>query len=132
MKRAASEEFGFSEDPDDAIDLMLDLMQTRRKWPSLSRRAAGCNVVDLVGVDPPKDLPGHHVILRRLLLFAVKDRATEVRFEPWRFVGDECVGVESELGIRLFYEVAGELVELVPPPHFLCLISLVKLRRWRS
>lgn len=48
-------------------------------------------------------------LVAMVLLLALKDQAREVRFEP-------SVDETGTRGLRLFYEVQGEVHELVPPP----------------
>jgi type IV pilus assembly protein PilB len=118
MEEPSAEDYQLSERDLRAIELM----ETKRAWPPLAHRERGVNVIDLV--DAPYDrLPAHRTILLLMLQLSVKDRATELRFEPCPFTyGEDGVtyhekeGGES-IGIRMSYEVDGHVYDLVPPPH---------------
>ncbi len=99
-------------DEDLAADRDFELMGNRRNWPPLARRVGALWAVDLVRIDSFRDTPPHRRVLLLLLLLALKDRATELQFEPWR--SEEAGPVE--MGLRMFYEVDGQILELVPPP----------------
>jgi hypothetical protein len=94
-----------------------ELMSHPKQWARLAYLEGGCNVIDLVDVGPCRDLPAHRLMLLWVFQLGVKDRASEVRFEPWRFTKDETREWEDEIGLRLFEEVEGQLHELVPPPR---------------
>jgi hypothetical protein len=102
-------------DEDLAADRDFELMARPRHWPPLARRAGTLWAIDLVRIDSFRDTPPHRRVLLLLLLLALKDRATELHFEPWR--SEEAGSVE--IGLKIFYEVDGRLYELVPPPAFL-------------
>ncbi len=106
-------------EPDEGIevedvldDREFELMAGRRMWPRLARRVGGVSVIDLVDIDSIPETPSHRKVLLLVLLLALKDRATEVHFEPWR--SEDAEGDAS--GLRMSYGVAGQLHELVPPP----------------
>ena len=101
------------------FDLEWELLLTARKWPQLAHRIGGVNVIDLAKVQSLGDLPATHQTVLLALLLAVKDRATELRFEPWRYEGEDGNQGQEQPSVRLFYEVDGQLHELVPPPTLL-------------
>lgn len=93
----------------------IKLMETPRAWPPLATREQSGYVIDLVSA-PYRELPAHRRLLLLLLQLSVKDRATELRIEPWLSAEGECDPGAEDRGIRLYYEAKGELLELVPPP----------------
>jgi hypothetical protein len=93
-----------------------ELMFTPKAWRPLASRKGSRYVIDLVGMGSFHGLPAHRLTLLAVLQLAVKDRATELRFEPWRFVKDECGEDDEGVGHRLFYEVDGTLLELERAP----------------
>jgi hypothetical protein len=99
---------------DDLTEHEFELLARRRKWPRLARRVGGVNIVELNAIDSIRyrETPPHRKVFLLVLLLALKDRATEVHFEPWR--SEEADG--GETGLRMFYKVDGQLLELVPPP----------------
>ncbi len=101
------------------IDRMEASMLTPKRWPPLVHRINGVNVMDLVGVGSHPDLPAHRKVWLLVLLLVVKDGATAIRFEPWRFEAEESSNRVEELGFRMLYEVNGQEHDLVPPPHWL-------------
>lgn len=83
-----------------------------REWGRvpLARLSHGVHVIDFSdalalysGIAP------HRKMILLVLLLALKDRAGELRFEPW-------VSEAEGRILRLFYEVDGEFLELVTPP----------------
>src|SRR4051812_24157950 len=100
--------------PGDLTEHEFELLARRRKWPRFARRVGGVSIVDLNAIDPVRfrEIPPHRKVLLLVLLLALKDRATEVHFEPWR--SEEAEG--GETGLRMLYKVNGQLHELVPPP----------------
>jgi len=95
-----------------ADDRDFELMGKGSNWPPLARRAGQLWAVDLVRIDSFPDAPPHRKVLLLVFLLALKDRATEIHFEPWR--SEEAGAVE--MGLRMFYEVDGRLHELAHPP----------------
>lgn len=76
----------------------------------LARWSNGVNVIDFSDVLALCSRIGpHRRLILLLLLLAIKDRASELRFEP-------CLSEDGGRMLRLYYEVDGELLELVPPP----------------
>jgi hypothetical protein len=80
-------------------------------------RLRGISIVELIDIDSFPDTPPHRKVLLLVLLLALKDHATEFHFEPWRSEEPD----DGEMGLRMFYKVDGQLLELVPPPA--CLAS---------
>jgi|GEM_PF-5612211 len=112
-----------NEDVDDAeIDRVMEAMLYPWRWPALMTRHGTINVLDLLPVNGLGDQPAHRLILLMVLQLAVKDGVTAVHFEPWDFHKDPGEHEEDEgddrVGVRMFYEVRGELFELVPPPRW--------------
>ena len=109
---------------DDSVDLSEaelkhweHLMTTPRRWLPLFRRLGGVDIIEMRFSDFQPDIPPHRRILIWVLQLALKDRATEVHFEPWLI---QCEGeTESRPGMRMFYKVNDQLEELVPPPDML-------------
>jgi hypothetical protein len=98
---------------DEAVDRALDAMSRPDRGAPLVKRMNGVNVIDFSNVLPLySSVPPHRKLLLLLLLLALKDRATEVRLEPW-------VTEPEGYGLRLFYEVDEQIHELVPPPQHL-------------
>ena len=77
------------------------------------------NVIDPMKVQSLGDLSATRKIVLLTLLLAVKDRASELRFEPWRYGGEDGNEGEEQASLRMFYEIDGKLHELVPPPSLL-------------
>ena len=94
------------------LDRSLDLMDSPRAWPPLLRAVDGVRALDLEAMAFAPDLPAHHKMLGMILLLAIKDRASEVHFEP---AEAEAAGGAGPTN-RLLYMVDGELLDLVPPP----------------
>ena len=98
---------------DEAVDRAVDAMSRPDRGAPLVKRINGVNVIDVSDVLPLySSVPPHRKLLLLLLLLALKDRASEVRFEPW-------VTEPEGYGLRLLYEVDGQIHELVPPPQHL-------------
>lgn len=75
----------------------------------LATRVTGFNLIDVGDVGHFPTLSPHRKALLCFLLLCLKDRATELRFEPR----------DTDLGApegRVSYVVNGEIYELVPPP----------------
>jgi hypothetical protein len=75
----------------------------------LATRVAGFNLIDVKDVGYFPTLSHHRKTLLLTLLLCLKDRATELRFEPQ----DTDPGAP---GVRVSYVVNGEIYDLVPPP----------------
>ena len=101
------------------IELALNLMSTPRKWTPIFHREGAINVMHLVDVASFPNLPWHRKSLLTIFLLVVRDRGTEIRFEPRRFEKEECLNQADPLGFRMIYVVAGHDYELVPPPQCL-------------
>lgn len=101
------------------------LGRRRRRWPPLSRRVEGVEVIDLVAVAPLRELPAEHRVLLLVLGLAVKDRASEVRFVPCRRGGED----DSDASLEMCYAVDGEFIELVPPPWDAWIVMWRELER---
>jgi hypothetical protein len=98
---------------DEAVDRALDLMDRPDRGAPLVKRMNGVNVINFSDVLPLySGLPPQRKLLLLLLLLALKDKASEVRFEP-------SVTEPEGYGLRLFYEVDRQLHELAPPPQHL-------------
>ena len=54
-------------------------------------------------------LPPHRKLILLVLLMTLRDKATELRFEPW-------ISETDGTSLKLSYEIDGQLHELVPPP----------------
>ena len=93
------------------LERLLELMNTPGRWAPLFQIARGRRTIDLSEPGFSPDLPPHRIVLLLAIRLALKDRATEVHFEPWNF--------EDEAGFRMLYLVNGDLEELVPPPPIL-------------
>lgn len=76
------------------------------------------NVIDAARVQSLGELPLTRKLLLLVLLLAVKDRATELRFEFCRYEGEDGDQGQGQL-LRMFYEIDGQLHELVPAPALL-------------
>ncbi len=63
-------------------------------------------------------MPAYQKLLVMVFLLVLRDRATALRFEPWRFDESECEEGDERVGFRMIYKVDGEEHELVPPPRF--------------
>ena len=101
------------QEEDEVIDRAVDAMLQPDSGAPLVKRMNGVNVIDFSNLLPLySSVPPHRKLLLLLLLFALKNRATEVSLEPW-------VTEPEGYGLRLFYEVGGQLHELVPPPQHL-------------
>lgn len=100
---------------DRSIDRSESLMGSPRSWPPLLRAVAGVRAVDLEAMAFAPGAPAQYKILALVFLLAIKDRASEVLFEPVE-AGE---GGEGEPMNRMLYRVDGELLELVPPPDHL-------------
>jgi hypothetical protein len=86
------------------------------KWEPLAHRFGDRNIIDPTRIRF-LELPPHRKVLLLMLLLAVKDFATEIRLEPWRYEGED--GSEGRAPeLRIFYEVDGQFHELVPAPGF--------------
>jgi hypothetical protein len=96
-------------------DYALERVLSCKAQTPLARGEKSGFVIDLVGRWSFGDLPAHRMTILLFLLLAVKDRATEIRFEPSRFPesGDDGVG------FRVSYEVDGLFYDLMPPPFHL-------------
>jgi hypothetical protein len=102
------------------LDRSMVLMSApRRTWPPIFQRVGKDNVMDLVDVAAFPDLPAHRKVLLLVFLVVVRDRASALRFVPWRFEEGECNEGDERVGFRLVYEVDGQEHELVPPPRWL-------------
>jgi hypothetical protein len=76
----------------------------------LARRSNGVHVIDFSDAPSLYSRIGpHRRTILLVLLLAIRDRAGELRFEP-------CVSEAEGRMLRMFYEVNGELLELVSPP----------------
>jgi len=98
-------------DPEFDVDRERELMDKPRNWPSVARYVGGLWVVYLIDIDDFPEIRPHRRMILLALLVAVKDRAQEVHFEPWRFEADA-----AEVGVRMLYQVDGQLAEMVPAP----------------
>src|SRR5271156_6522340 len=87
--------------------LPFKLMKTPRAWPPLARREEGGYVIDLLTTQC-RGLPAHRLVLLLVLQLAVKDRATELRFEQSRFFNGEKGPGAAEVGFSLSYRVDGQ------------------------
>jgi hypothetical protein len=97
--------------PDDDIEVgEFELTDKLRVWPRSACRVGEVSVV--YAFDRDRNIPTHRRLLLMVLLLALKDRAAEVHFEPCRSENAEGRG----MGVRMSFETAGELYELVPPP----------------
>src|SRR4051812_8170949 len=99
---------------DDEFDSLLPVTRRERKCSLVSRRIDGLAVVDLAPIPVYGGLPPHRKLLVMVLLLVVKDRASELHFEPYR---PEDRNHDSAPLLRMLYKVDGELLELVPPPE---------------
>ena len=93
---------------DDVDDRLLDEF-LRPGSGRLATRVGGYNLIDASEIGHYPTLSPHRKTLLLLLLLCLKDRATELRFEP----RDTDSG---EPGVRVSYAVNGEIYELMPPP----------------
>lgn len=81
--------------------------------------------MELVRGQAFRELPAHRKMLILILLLALKDWATGLRFEPYPVEdGEGCSG----LALRLQCEVNGTFLDLVPPPHSAWLSILKDLK----
>ncbi len=109
-----------AEEPVPEVKRRMLLTANPRKWPRISQRVGEINVVDLVGVTSFPGLPAHRRILLLVFLLVLKHRATEIRFEPWRFEKEECEPGDDLVGFRMICEEAdGQEFDLVPPPRWI-------------
>lgn len=76
---------------------------------TLAMRVGGCHLIDISETGHFPTLCPHRKVLLLSLLLSLKDRATELRFEPQ----DTDLSVP---GVRMSYVVGGEVYDLVPPP----------------
>jgi len=98
----------------DQLDRMLDEFVRPGGGGSIVARVGGYNLMDVSDVGYFPTLSPHRKTLLLVLLLCLKDRATELRFEPQ----------ETDLsmpGVRLSYVVSGEIYELVPPPSHIAI-----------
>ena len=96
-------------DEDDEFDDRL-LEEFLRPGPGkLATRVGGCNLMDVSEIGHVPTLSPHRRALLLMLLLCLKDRASELRFEPQDTD-------PTEPGVRVSYVVNGEIYELVPPP----------------
>lgn len=103
--------------PDDLVDVVTAPATTRR-WV---RHVGGVNRVDLDDLNLFRELAPEQRLLMLVLLLALKDRASALDFEPGPFDApqDEGSGDRAgvaEIGLRVFYVVDNQRIELVPPP----------------
>ena len=97
----------------EAVDRVLELMNRADTGVALVKRMNGVSVIDFSDVLPLySSVPPHRKVLLLLFLLALKDRASEVRFEHWATEPDG-------YRLSLYYEVDGQTHELVPPPEHL-------------
>jgi hypothetical protein len=100
-------------DENEAVDRVLELISRADTGAPLVKRMNGVNVIDFSDVLPLySNVPPHRKALLLLFLLALKDHATEVRFEHWATEPDG-------YRLSLYYEVDGQIHELVPPPEHL-------------
>jgi hypothetical protein len=97
-----------NEDDDQNDRLLKEFMRTGNGG-TLATRAGGFNLIDVSDLRFFPTLSPHRKALLLILLLCLKDRATELRFEPQ----DTDHRVQ---GLRVSYVVNGEVYELVPPP----------------
>ena len=101
------------------LERSMALMTNPKAWPQIFHREDEGNVFDLVGPGSNPALPAHRKVLVMVFLLVIRDHASKLRFEPWRFEkGQDDEGGEG-LGFRMFYEVDGREYELVSPPRWL-------------
>ena len=104
---------------DDVMGKSYDLMSSPWKWSAITERVDNTNIIDLEKLAFLANLHAHRRILLMLISFSLRDRASELRFELWRYTKQQSEEANHSegLGLRLFYEVDGEVRELVPPPN---------------
>ena len=88
----------------------------------LATRLDGCSLINPSEIGRYPTLSPHRKMLLLLLLLSLKDRATELRFEPHHTDS-------SEPGIRVSYVVNGEIYDLVPPPFEVSLEIIQEIKK---
>jgi hypothetical protein len=99
--------------PDDALIEMVTAPGTTRRWV---RRVDGVNLIELDDLTLFRDLVPERRLMTLVLLLALKDRASAVDFEPGPFDSRQSEAFVGQVGLKLFYVVNDERLELVPPP----------------
>lgn len=84
-----------------------------RRW---GRRVGGVNVVELDDLTMFLGLTPERKLLMLALLLVLKDRASALEFEPGPFDARQTEAFVGEVGLKMFYVVDGERIELIPPP----------------
>jgi hypothetical protein len=103
-----TDSLGANEDAD-LEDRFLDEWSRPGSGGTLATRVGGCHLIDVSETGHFPTLSPHRKVLLLSLLLSLKDRATELRFEP----RDTDLGVPA---VRVSYVVNGEVYDLVPPP----------------
>jgi hypothetical protein len=93
----------------DLDDRLLEEFLRPGSGGSLATRVGGCHLIDVSDTGYFRTLSPHRKALLLFLLLCLKDRATELRFEPQ----------DTDLsapGVRVSYVVNCEVYDLLPPP----------------
>ncbi|WP_406699520.1 hypothetical protein V5E97_11710 [Singulisphaera sp. Ch08] len=86
------------------------LMTASVKWAPLFHRIHGMSVIVIPDFSQYIDLPWHRVLILKIIMLTVKDRGSQILFEPCR---SKDPGDESAIDLKITYEVDGKSYDLV-------------------
>lgn len=79
-------------------------------------RVSSVSQIELDNPDLIRKMPTERRLLMMVFLLALKDCATTLDFMPGPFTSEESEDFVGQIGLKVFYEVNGEYIALVPPP----------------
>jgi type IV pilus assembly protein PilB len=97
----------YTDKPDETILDIIQEMETDKRLTSRSMGGRGETSIDLESLMEIQDAAPVRKLLNMVMLLAIKDRASDIHFEPF----------EDEYKLR--YRCDGVMMELVPPPRHL-------------
>jgi type IV pilus assembly protein PilB len=97
----------YTDKPDETILDIIQEMETDKRLSSRSMGGRGETSIDLESLMEIQDAAPVRKLLNMVMLLAIKDRASDIHFEPF----------EDEYKLR--YRCDGVMMELVPPPRHL-------------
>src|SRR5688500_11669051 len=99
----------------ESVESIVNALEDDAELAAAAARVAG-NTVDLTSVEALADSAPVRKLLNMVLLLAIKDRASDLHFEPF----------EDEFKIRI--KADGVLYEMVPPPRHLAFAITTRIK----